>query len=93
MSQLALSLPPAPPHTDVRAARRLRGVLSWDSEPMARAWLARHGEYHRNPRGVLMRVRPRVTRRGVMLVAWWSGYPWALGRDKVLKQWRAEDVQ
>ena len=99
MSQLALALAdqspsplPAAPRV-ATAVRRARGCLVFDNEPLVRAYLAKHGEYHKTARGVLMRVRPRLTRHGWVLCQWWSGYPYVLYGDKVLRAWPASEVR
>lgn len=89
MTQLALlPTPPVP-----MPVRRLRGALVFGDEALARTYLARHGEYHRTARRVLVRVKPRLTAHGWVLCGWYSGVPWILYRDGKMRAWAARDVK
>ena len=88
MMQLALSIPPRV----LSPVRALRGTLIFTDEAQTYTYIARHHAFHRNRDGVLLRVHPRLTRHGWLLVAWGSGYPWVLGQDKILRRWKAREV-
>jgi len=87
--QLALGLPPA----IARRANVLRGIVCFDTEAEAEAFLERrdHGDLYTG-KPATMRLKPHRTDGGWVLCAYWSGHPYCLGTDKVMRRVNHVDV-
>ena len=89
MSQLALAIASPTP----TRARRLDGLLRFDAEAHAEAWLAKHGDLWHPRKGLTLRLRPRAVGEEWVLCTHWSGRPWCLSQKRVPVQVRAGDVR
>jgi hypothetical protein len=91
MTQHALALPATRPAAS--PVRALRGLLRFDSEAAAEAWLDRHGRIWCISRGLTLTLRPRQVGEEWLVCSWWSGHPYALEVGKRLRKMRGGDVR